>query len=504
MQNKERKEPTVAEQNGILFQARQKYGLPGDTDSYKLSHHPQYPKDADMMISYFESRGGDSDVVINFGLQMLIKEYMLQRVTKEQAANMVEWARQHMNGNVTDDLEIALNRVVDELGGRLPLRIRNAPEGLLIPIKNVLFTIETTILGREWFSLVSYFETKLVRVWAPMTVATTSYNVRQVIKAALEKSSDNPEAVNFMFHDFGSRGTLGMEGSAFGGAGHLTSFYGTDTVIAVHAVEFAYNEPMAGFSIPATEHSTTTMHGRDGEPQLVAQMFDNYAKPGAIFATVIDSFDALAFIRYLAPMFKDRLIESGAKWVFRPDSGDAIRMPVKCVEELDKVFGHTVNSKGYKVLNNVGVIQGDGIAPPQVKEILDLLMSKGYSAENMAFGMGGGLLQKINRDTHKFALKCSAVRINGIWEDVYKDPTVYDHNFNKVDDVVSFKKSKKGRLELIRNVNTGEYKTVRLEEILSYGAQKEWEVMLETIYEDGYMMRDMTFEEVRRNTGMIS
>lgn len=498
-----RREPTEEEQYGILHQIRRKYGVGCDTDSYKLTHHPQYPEGADMMISYFEARGGKYDIIMNYGLQLLVKEYMLQRLTRKQARAMVKWARKHMNGNLTDDLEIALNKVVDELDGRLPIRIRNAPEGLMIPIKNVLFTIETSIPGEEWFSLVSYFEAKLVRVWSPTTVATTSYYVRQEIMKALEKSCDDPMSViNFLFHDFGSRGTGGMEVSAFAGSGHLVSFMGTDTDVAVMAIEFAYNMEMAGFSIPATEHSTTCMHGRRGEIQLVTQMFDNYAKPGATFATVIDSYDALNFIREIAPLFKRRLIQSGAKWVFRPDSGDPIEMPVKVMIELAKVFGYTVNNKGYKVLRHVGVIQGDGINPAQIPQILARVMEEGFSAENIAFGMGGGLLQKNNRDTHKFALKCCAVRINGKWVDVYKDPAVYDENWEKMDQE-SFKVSKRGRLELVYNYSNGEWRTVKLEEARQLVDEGPWQMMLETTYEDGYIMRDMNFEEVRRNAGTI-
>lgn len=493
------KEPTQAEQNGIIYQIRQKYGVVGDTDSYKLTHAPQYVKGGDKMISYFESRGGLYDRVMNFGAEMIAKEYLLQRLTHEQVDNMIAWAKKHMNGNMVDDLEIALRAVVDERGGRLPIRIRNAKEGLMIPIRNVILTIETTVADPRFFSIVSYFETKLVRVWSPMTVGTTSYYVREAIYKALVQSADEPDAeIPFKFHDFGSRGVGGMEVAAFAGAAHLVSSMGTDTTVAVQAIEFAYGLEMAGFSIPASEHSTTTTHGREGEIPLVEQMFDAYAKPGAIFATVADSYDIINFIRNITPLFKDRLIESGAMWVIRPDSGDPIKMPIQCVIELEKVFGTTVNSKGYKVLNHVRVIQGDGIVPAQVTEILNALMNLGYSASNLAFGMGGGLLQKNNRDTHKFALKCCAVRVNGEWRDVYKDPSVYDENWNKIESQ-SFKASKAGRLELVYNSKTDEYKTVRLEEV--FGLGPDWKMALETVYEDGYMVRETPFEEIRRNAG---
>ena len=486
-------------QNGILYQIRQKYGVVADSDSYKLTHAPQYPHGADKMVSYFESRGGEYDRVMNVGLELLCQEYLLQRLTKTQAANMVKWAHKHMNGNITDHLEIALNAVVDELDGRIPLRIRNAKEGLLIPNKNVIFTIETTVADERYFSIISYFETKLVRNWGSATVGTVSYHVREVIYAALQESADAPdEEIAFKFHDFGSRGVGDMGVAAFHGIGHLVSFMGTDTQVAVMAAELAYDEPMAGFSIPASEHSSTTMHGQDGELNLITQMFDAYAKPGAIFATVADSYDIINFIRNYTPLFQERLIESGAIWVIRPDSCDPIKMPIQCVIELEKVFGTTVNTKGYKVLNNVRVIQGDGIEPPQVKEILDALMALGYSASNMAFGMGGGLLQKVNRDTCKFALKCCAARINGEWVDVYKDPAVYDEDWNKLD-VESFKKSKRGRLELMYNATTGEYGTKTADNADEFGP--EWNEALETIYEDGEMKRRTPFSEIRANAG---
>jgi len=501
MNNITRTKPTTAQQNGILYQIRQTYGVIGDTDSYKLTHHPQYVKNADMMVSYLSARGGKRDKVLNYGAEMLAQEYLLQRLTQNQADNMVAWAAEHLAGNLTDDLEIALNAVVNELDGRLPIRIRNAPEGAMIPIGNVLLTIETTIADPRFFSIVSYFETKIVRLWNPMTVGTTSWYVRQDILAALDKSADAPEEeINFKFHDFGSRGVGDVGVAMFAGSAHLVSFMGTDTTVAVQGIEFAYGMKMAGYSIPASEHSTTTTHGRDGEVQLVTQMFDAYAKPGSIFATVIDSYDAIGFIRNIVPQFKQRLIDSGATWVLRPDSGDAIKTPVQIVIELDKVFGSTVNSKGYKVLNNVRVIQGDGINPQQVPEIFNAVMAAGFSASNLAIGMGGGLLQKNNRDTHKFALKACAVRVNGEWIDVYKDPSVYDENWNKLD-VKSFKSSKKGRQELMYNESTDEYKTIQLEDIDT--SDTDWVQALETVYEDGYMVRSTPFEEIRKRAGTI-
>lgn len=496
-------EPTIAQQNGIIYQIRQKYGIACDTDSYKLSHHPQYRAGVKRMVSYVEARGGPYDKVLNFGLEMLCQEYLLQRLTKQQVENMVAWAKEHMVGNQSDDLEIALNKVVDLYGGKLPIRIRNAKEGLMIPVGNVIATIETTVDDNEIFSLVSYFETKLLRIWSPMTLGTKSMVIRDIILKALKRSSDDPMGeIRYKLHDFGSRGGDSMEEVAFSGAAHLIPFSGTDSLVAVMAVEFAHDERMAATSIPASEHGTTTTN--ENEIQLVEKMFDAYAKPGAIFATVIDSYDTLAFIRKICPLFKDRLIESGATWVLRPDSGDSVKMPIKVVQELEKVFGTTENTRGFKVLNHVRVIQGDGIDVEEVRAIEDGLMALGYSASNMAFGMGGALHGKKDRDTCKFSMKCCAVLTDDDeWVDVFKDPAVYDEKWNMLN-VKSFKTSKKGRVELMYNTQTGEFATMTLENaneytgLVSYG----WEKALEIVFEDGYMVRRTPFSEIRKNAGV--
>lgn len=491
-------------ERGLIAHIKEKYGPACDTDSYKLGHHPQYPDGATRMMAYIESRGGLYDAVLWFGLQLIIAEHLLQKITHAQVNNMIAFSRAHMMDNITADLEIALHRVVDVYGGNIPIKIRAVEEGYIVPVKNVLATIETTVPDPLIFSLVCYFETKIMRVWAPTTVATESYNIRKIILAALEESADDPLAeIPFKLHDFGSRGVSSMETAAFAGAGHLVSFQGSDTTIAILAVNEGYDADMSAFSIPASEHSTVTMHGRDGEEQFLENMFDNYAKPGAIFATVIDSYDWVEFIRKLAPKFKERLKESEATWVFRPDSGDPIETPIQVVRELDSIFGHTVNTKGYKVLNNVRVIQGDGIDQADVQHILTGLLDEGWAATNMAFGMGGGLLQKNNRDTQKMTMKCCAVEIDGVWQDVYKDPAVYNEDWT-LSKEKSFKISKRGRLALLRNKRTNDWITVKEDLAKKMLARGDgWESMLKTVYDSGSLKNHITMDQVRKNAGII-
>jgi nicotinamide phosphoribosyltransferase len=486
----------IAKQFGIIAAIRNAYGVTCDTDSYKLTHHCQYIPGATRMISYIESRGGKFDEIMFFGLQFLIKETMLNPLTQEQADAMVAWAEEHLMGNITQDFKIALQTVIDEYDGKMPIRIRAVKEGMVILVKNVVATVETTVPDTRIFSLVSYFEARIQRLWGPTTVATKSYKIKQLIKSYLDKTADDPEAeIAFKLHDFGSRACVCDTEAAIMGAAHALNFMGSDTTIAGLLIQHAYGaESMPIFSIPASEHSTTTSEGRDGEERFVARMFDKYAKPGALFATVIDSFDAIYFLREIVPKFKQRLIDSGATWILRPDSEDPVQMPMQVVRELEKIFGTTVNSKGYKVLNHVRVIQGDGIDYEQVEEILVQLEAEGYSASNMAFGMGGGLLRKVDRDTQKFSMKCCAVELDGKeWIDVYKDPSTYDENWNRIDKE-TFKTSKRGRLELVRDVNTGEYSTVRFEDVNPF----THEVLLETVYENSELIRDQKWEDMKK------
>jgi nicotinamide phosphoribosyltransferase len=157
-------------------------------------------------------------------------------------------------------------------------------------------------------------------------------------------------------------------------------------------------------------------------------------------------------------------------------------VPVEVVKRLDAKFGSTLNSKGYRVLNKVRVIQGDGINRDTIETIINSLIDEGYSISNIAFGMGGALLQASDRDTLGFAMKCSAIRINGEWTDVYKDP-ITD----------SGKRSKRGRLALI--VKDGEYTTVREDELV--GDMRYPGVnRLETVFENGVVLAAPSWTEV--------
>jgi len=444
-----------------------------NTDSYKLSHWKQYKPNTATVVSYIESRGGSFDYTQFFGLQIYLKEYLSQRITLEMIDQAEKIALAHGEPFNREGWEY----IVTIHEGRLPLRVKAVREGTNLPTKNVLVTIENT--DPKCFWLPSYVETGALRaVWYGTTVSTISKNIKKVIAEYLEETGD-PSLINFKLHDFGARGVSSKESAGIGGAAHLVNFMGTDTIEGLlYAMEYYNTSEVPGYGIPAAEHSTITAYGRDGEVDAFRNMLQQFGKKGALFAVVSDSYDIYNAVTNLwGGELKQEVIDSGATLVVRPDSGHPASVVLECVHRLDTAFGSVVNAKGYRVLNTVRVIQGDGINEVSIREILFTLKMHGYSADNVAFGMGGALLQHMNRDTLQFAQKACAMLIDGNWVDIYKDP---------VTDPA--KKSKRGRLGLYKN-EQGEYYTDR--EDLTKESQ------LVTVFENGTITKEWTFAEVR-------
>jgi nicotinamide phosphoribosyltransferase len=453
-----------------------------NTDSYKVSMFKQYPAGTTGVYSYIESRGGRYDSTVFFGLQAFIKEYLLEPITQAD----IDVADEILTAHGEPFNRSNWQYILDRHAGYLPVVIRAVPEGTVVPVKNVLATIENT--DPECFWLTTWLETALLRaVWYGTTVATQSKYIKNTILGYLEKSGD-PTAINFKLHDFGARGVSSMESAGIGAAAHLVNFMGTDTITGVLFAREYYNAGVSGYSIPAAEHSTITSWGRAGEVDAYRNMVSQFGRPGAIFAVVSDSYDIYEACRMWGTQLKDEVVASGATVVIRPDSGDPVEVLPKMIQILGEKFGYTVNSKGYKVLNNVRLIWGDGINQLSIRSILSVVVDMlGWSADNIAFGMGGALLQQLDRDTQKFAMKCSAAKINGEWVDVFKDP---------VTDRV--KASKKGRVTLW--TSGGEFQT-SVEQPKGWTDRgTEWTEALVPVYLNGKLHKDYTFDEVRANS----
>lgn len=446
------------------------------TDSYKVSHWMQYPPGTEVIYSYFESRGGKFDQTVFFGLQYFTKKYLEgQVVTKEKIDEAEEMFNAHFGGPVFN--RKGWEYILEKHNGYLPIRIKAVPEGTVVPGKNVLMTLENTDPNCFW--LTNYLETLLVQIWYPTTVATQSREMKKVINRYLEETGD-PAGIDFKLHDFGFRGVSSVETAGIGGAAHLVNFMGTDTFEGLVVARRYYGENMAGFSIPASEHSTITSWGRKKEVEAMRNMLTKY--PSGLVACVSDSFDIYKACSELwGKELKDEVLARDGTLVVRPDSGDPPTVVVKCLELLWEAFGGETNTKGYRVLDpHVRMIQGDGIDFEMLERILSAMKNNKFSADNIAFGSGGGLLQKLNRDTLKFAFKCSSITVNGEESDVYKDPIT-----------AAGKKSKRGRLKLVRE--DGAHGSV----LTTVGPDDEREDVLETVFENGNLVKETTFAEVR-------
>jgi nicotinamide phosphoribosyltransferase len=281
-----------------------------------------------------------------------------------------------------------------------------------------LVQVETTDPRLPW--LATFIETALLRaIWYPATVATVSWQCRQIIAAGLGRTSDDPASqLPFKLHDFGARGVSSGESAALGGMAHLVNFMGTDTMEALLAARRYYGAAMAGFSIPAAEHSTVTSWGRAREQQAYANMLDVFT--GTV-AVVSDSYDLDAALTGIwGGLARQGHGTQGHRG--GPDSGDPVETPLRTIRMLWDAFGGSRNAKGYRVLDShVRVIQGDGMTPATIARLIARLIEEGFAIDNIAFGMGGGLLQQVNRDTLRFAMKANAMRdARGLWHDVAK------------------------------------------------------------------------------------
>ncbi|XP_029006651.1 nicotinamide phosphoribosyltransferase 2 isoform X2 [Betta splendens] len=406
------------------------------TDSYKITHYKQYPPNVSKIYSYFECRrkkGSQFNEVVFFGLQYLLKKYLTGPVvTEEKIQEAKLFYQMHFKQAVFD--EEGWRKVLEKHDGRLPIRIKAVPEGRIIPRGNVLFTVENTDPNFYW--LTNYIETMLVQMWYPITVATISREFKKILAKHLKATSGSLEGLDLKLHDFGYRGVSSQESAALGGAAHLVNFCSTDTVAGLLMAQRYYGCPMAGFSIPAAEHSTIISWGKSKEKEAFERLLDQFTT-GPV-SVVSDSYDIFNACKHIwGDKLKERVMERSQDscLVIRPDSGDPAETLIEVIRILEECFGCSLNSVGYKVLPSyLRIIQGDGIDLQSVDEM-----------------------------------------------DVYKQP-VTDPS----------KGSKRGRLSLRRNSNG-------FLETIERGAGKPEEDLLVPVFENGNLIQDYSLEEIRKN-----
>lgn len=463
-------------------------------DAYKYSHHKLYYPGTSKVYSYLESRGGKFESTVFFGLQYLLKHYLEGQVITKEKIDEAETVMEQVFGKKDVFDRTKFEYILDRYKGYLPVKIKAVAEGSVIPVNNVLLTIENT--DPECFWLTNFLETLLMQVWYPCTVATLSHEVKNIVQDYFTETASNAsmQSIEFVLNDFGFRGVSSVESAGLGGASHLLNFSGSDNIAgSVLARDYYHAERIFGLSVPATEHSICTLLGEPGELDVFKHILKTY--PSGILACVSDSYNIFrACSEYWGKELKELVLAREGTLVIRPDSGDPVFTLLKVFDILFSRFGYTINEKGYKVLPpQVRVLQGDGINLDSIRMIYAVLKVNGISAENLLLGMGGALLQKVDRDTQKYAFKCSYAEIGDLKVNVQKHPVELDNHGTIVQ---SFKKSKKGRLKLVVTVEG--YKTV-LEHEMPYAKNE-----LKTVFDTGVIIKEYRFDEIKENCNLFS
>ena len=462
------------------------------TDVYKMGHMEQYAPGCNKVYSYLTARSDKNfDETVFFGLQYYIKQYLSEPITPEMGEEFLTY-RKLILGNNSPEIESKI-RALCQLG-YLPIEIKAVEEGTIMPVRNVLMTITNTHPDFYW--VVGFMESLLLKLWYTITVATCSHEYRKIVSRYFSETDEiEMEAAKaFQVHDFGYRGDASEEGAAISGVAHLLSFLGSDNVPALPCAVEYYNADIQGapilLSVPASEHSVMCSFGREDEIGAFRHMLELY--PTGIVSIVSDTFDVYKVLTDFAETLKEEILKRDGKVVFRPDSGNpeyiicgnpeaeegsnewkgAIRL-------LDEKFGSTLNSKGYKILNpKVGLIYGDGMYIERYLRTLERLKNMGYAASNLVIGVGG-ILRNHSRDTLGFAIKATYVEVNGEPREIEKDP-ITDHK----------KKSLKGMLCLIKEGDT--YLTKD-----QCTPAEESESLLQVVYSDGKLIKETSLEEIR-------
>lgn len=557
------------------------------TDGYKVDHRRQYPEGTELVFSNLTARSSKlsnlpesahNNETVFFGLSQFIDRFLLEFWNEGFFNRPVE----EVVGEYTRHINMYLgpNNIGDEhirelhAYGRLPITIRAVPEGTSVPIQVPYMTFHNTPGRPEFFWVTNYLETLIsAEMWKPITSATTAKAYRTLIKEYCEKTGGSLDFVDFQGHDFSFRGMSGYWDACVSGTAHLTSFLGTDTVPALAFAEKYYRgseSPILGVSVPASEHSVMCMGTQDDEIGTFRR-FINDLYPTGVVSIVSDTWDFWKVITEFSVELKDEIMKRAGKTVFRPDSGDPVRIvcgynwdgvdyedekaakaaaqshlldfvlpngeegdfqygelyqvikikgkfyafevydayflgsgsyeavikeeltehEVKgAVECLWDIFGGTVTPKGYRTLDqHVGLIYGDSITYERCEAILKGLEMKGFSSDNVVFGIGSFTYQYVTRDTYGMAVKATFGIVNGEERQIFKDPKTG-----------SSKKSAKG-ITVVSNYGGH----------LTLLDQLDWESYIqyigspgdafETVFLDGVKQISPSLEEIRKRVG---
>lgn len=499
------------------------------TDGYKTSHNKQYPEGTTLVYSNFTPRSnkyapkGCNEVVV-FGTQMVMMQIheTFQKDFFDRPKDVVcgEMKRE-LSMYLGMDYDVSHFEKLHDLG-YLPINVKSLPEGAKAPIKVPVMTIYNTHPDFYWIT--NYLETILSNLlWKPMTSATIAHQYRKVLTNWMEKTDKtNHQFINWQGHDFSMRGMDSVEAVISSGLGHLTSFWGTDSLPTIYGARKYYGaEGFFTASVPATEHSVMCAGGKEDEVETFRRLLKTY--PTGILSVVSDTWDLWKVCTEHIVTLKEEILARDGKLVIRPDSGDPVdilcgdnywRDSVLTLgkEVLDKpeakgviellwdVFGGTINEQGYKILDpHIGAIYGDSITIDRADEICRRLEAKGFASTNVVLGIGSFTYQYNTRDTFGFAMKATYVEIAEHFRTVKDENGNYTHTEKIIKGREIFKDpitddgTKKSATGLL-SVHNHDGKYVLIDRCTWEGESVS---SLQTIYKDGEFFNTTTLKEIR-------
>lgn len=482
-------------------------------DFYKSGHIFQYPEGTELVVSNFTPRYNKYANVENkegpifFGLQYFILDFLMEKFdqtffnrTKDIVVNEYKQLMDEALGK--DALTVNHIAALHDMG-YLPIEIRALPEGTFVPVGVPCLTIRNTIKAFYW--LPNYLETILsAYLWMPSTSATTAYNYRKLFDNYAKKTGSPDWFPAWQGHDFSFRGHGSVESAIMSGAGHALSFTGSDTVPVHNFLKHYYDADIADGaiigSVPATEHSVMCMDGAEGELETFKRLITKIY-PKGIVSIVSDTWDFWQVLTEYSVRLKDDIMAREGKLVFRPDSGDPVKIicgdeeyvqsdyAAPCqgaVETLWDIFGGTYTSTGHKLLDShVGLIYGDSIDYETAKEILEKLEKKGFASANIVFGIGSYTYQHVTRDTWGWAVKATFGRVKGQDREIFKKPRTDGGGKNSAKGLLTVYKGNDGKLKLKEQATMCEFEDSQTN-------------LLQVVYMNGELFKPTSLVEIRK------
>lgn len=419
------------------------YNLMYAADFYKVSHKNQYPEGIESVHSTLVARNVNYNDIIDqeeffwFGTSLFMDKLSqfsswFFNLSPETVQVVLGRYKKFLDTRLGGDNDVSHWHDLYLLG-YLPLTIKAAPERTVQRLQTPLLLVENT--SSDFYWLTSFIETTcLANIWPVTTAANRAWNIRNTIEKHFVNHTEEEKAIiDFMAHDFSYRGQVGDDAAELTGCGHLSVFKGSDTIPAILRMEEVYGET-TGFSVPATEHSVMCAGGQDDELTTYRRILSLYSE--GIVSIVSDTWDYFKVLSETLPTLKEEIMSREGKLVIRPDSGNPIDIicgdadaeegsleNLGSLRILDGIFGHTLDSTGLKVLDShIGLIYGDGMTQERIDQMLTRMVSMGYSPLNIVFGVGAYTYQFMTRDELGFAFKATAVKVNGEWRDIQKNP----------------------------------------------------------------------------------